>query len=122
MDNSIMKGKNITRHAGMYKPGESGNPLGRPKSDKTIRDLARVHTKDALKTLSEIVKNPKASDTARVQACNAILDRGWGKAPIYSENINVGVDYLGYLEMLAKETTEEELKSVEVSYSSMEDL
>ena len=102
---------------GKFLKGRSPNPLGRPKSDKTIRDLARVHTEDALNTLSLIINNPKASDTARVQACNAILDRGWGKAPIYSENVNVGVDYLSYLEMLAKETTEEELKSVEVSYS-----
>ena len=79
--------------------------------------MAKIHTEDALKTLSEIVKNPKASDTARVQACNALLDRGWGKAPQYTENVNVGVDYLSYLDMLANEITEEEIKSVEVSYS-----
>ena len=112
-----MKDKNITRHAGMFKPGQSGNLSGRPKSDKTIRDLAKIHTEDALKTLSEIVKNPKASDTARVQACNALLYRGWGEAPQYTENVNVGVDYLSYLDMLANEITEEEIKSVEVSYS-----
>ena len=115
-----MKDKNITRHAGMFKPGQSGNLSGRPKSDKTIRDLAKIHTEDALKTLAEIVNNPKASDTARVQACNALLDRGWGKAPQYTENVNVGVDYLSYLDMLAKEATEEELKSVEVSNSVYE--
>ncbi len=107
-----MEDKIITRHAGMFKPGQSGNPSGRPKSDKTIRDLAKIHTEDALKTLSEIVKNPKASDTARVQACNAILDRGWGKAPQYTENVNLGMSYVDYLEKIAKE---EELKSVEVN-------
>ena len=109
-----MKDKIITRHAGMFKPGQSGNPLGRPKSDKTIRELARVHTKDALKTLSEIVKNPKSPDAARVQACNALLDRGWGKAPQYIEKLELGMSYETYLEKLAKE---EEIKSVEVSYS-----
>ena len=46
-----MEDKNITRHAGMFKPGQSGNPSGRPKSDKTIRDLAKIHTEDALKNL-----------------------------------------------------------------------
>jgi len=111
-----MEDKNITRHAGMFKPGQSGNPSGRPKSDKTIRDLARIHTQDALKTLSEIVKNPKVSDTARVQACNALLDRGWGKAPQYTENVNLGMTYVDYLEMLAKEENEK-IGEADVSYS-----
>ena len=111
-----MDDKNITRHSGMFKPGQSGNPLGRPKSDKTIRDLARVHTKVALKTLTEIVKNPKASDTARVQACNALLDRGWGKAPQYVEKLEVGVSYIDFLEEIARQENEK-IKPVEVSYS-----
>jgi len=106
----------ITRHVGMFKPGQSGNPSGRPKSDKTIRDLAKIHTEDALKTLAEIVNNPKASDTARVQACNAILDRGWGKATQYTENVNFGLTYVDYIEMLAKEENER-IKEAEVSYS-----
>ncbi len=103
-----MEDKNITRHAGMFKPGVSGNPSGRPKSDKTIRDLAKVHTQSALKTLSSIVKNPKASDTARVQACNALLDRGWGKAPQYVESVNLRFTYEDYLEKLAREEGTEE--------------
>ena len=107
-----MEDKNITRHAGMFKPGQSGNPSGRPKSDKTIRDLAKIHTEDALQTLAEIINNPKASDTARVQACNALLDRGWGKAPQYTENVNLGMSYVDYLDKLAME--DEEIK--EVSY------
>ncbi len=112
-----MEKKKIKKyHSGMFKPGQSGNPSGRPRSDKTIRDLARVHTKDALKTLSEIVKNPKASDTARVQASNALLDRGWGKAPQYIENVNLGMNYIDYLNKIASEE-EEEIKSLEVSYS-----
>ncbi len=27
----------------MFKPGQSENPSGRPKSDKTVRDLAKIH-------------------------------------------------------------------------------
>ncbi len=79
------------RHSGMFKPGQSGNPTGRPKMEKTIRDLARAHTKEAILTLAEIAKNPKSSDSARVQACNAILDRGWGKPAVYMETKNVSM-------------------------------
>jgi hypothetical protein len=113
-----MEDGNITRHAGMFKPGQSGNPSGRPKSNKTIRDLAKIHTEDALNTLSEIVKNPKASDTARVQACNALLDRGWGKAPQYTENVNLGMSYVDYLDKLVKEESEE-IKEVNHSVDNL---
>ena len=37
------------------------------------------------------MKNPKSSDSARVQACNAILDRGWGKPAQYVETANVNM-------------------------------
>ena len=30
------------RHVGMLQPGQSGNPTGRPKSDKIIRDLKKL--------------------------------------------------------------------------------
>jgi Family of unknown function (DUF5681) len=79
------------RHSGMFKPGNSGNPTGRPKMDKTIRELACAHTKEAILTLAEIAKNPKSSDSARVQACNALLDRGWGKPAQYVETANVSL-------------------------------
>ena len=55
----------------------------------------------------------EASDTARVQACNGLLDRGWGKAPQYTENVNLGMTYVEYLEMVTKEENEK-IKPVEV--------
>tara|TARA_B100001971_G_C17678565_1_gene281154 strand:+ start:62 stop:397 length:336 start_codon:yes stop_codon:yes gene_type:complete len=93
----------------------SPNPSGRSKASKRISELAKAYTNDSLKALSEIVNSKTASDTARVRAANSLLDRAYGRPVQQNENVNVGVNYLDYLDMLAKETTEEELKSVEVS-------
>jgi hypothetical protein len=57
--------------------GQSGNPGGRPKEDADLKALAREHSAEAIKRLAEWMRsdNPKAS----VSACNALLDRGFGK-------------------------------------------
>ena len=94
-----------SKHAGMFPIGVSGNPTGRPKSDIKIRDLAREHTPAALNTLVEIMKNPNAKESSRVQAASAILDRAYGKPPQSIENINIDATqtYREFLEQLAKE-------------------
>jgi len=92
-----------TRHAGMFQPGQSGNPAGRPKQDRNIRDLARAHTQEAFETLIEIAGNPKTSPSARVQACNSILDRGWGRPVQTNKNINRTETYYDFLMKLVKE-------------------
>lgn len=61
--------------------GESGNPGGRPKGMKEVQEAARKHTADAIKTLADIAKDVEMSAGARVSAAEALLDRGWGKAP-----------------------------------------
>ena len=52
-----------------------------PKSVTEIRSLARSHTRTALNVLVGVMRNTKAPPPARIAAANAILDRGWGKAP-----------------------------------------
>jgi hypothetical protein len=51
-----------------------------------IRLLARSHTRTALNVLVGVMRSKDATAAARVSAANAILDRGWGKAPQAIEN------------------------------------
>src|SRR5262245_5812979 len=71
-----------------WKPGASANPGGKPKKPATIEvrkvitdvnALAKEMAPDAIKTLVDVMKNPKSPAAARVSAATAILDRGYGK-------------------------------------------
>ena len=68
-----------------------------PKSVTEIRSLARSHTRTALNVLVGVMRNTKAPPPARIAAANAILDRGWGRAP---QTIANGDD--GALELIHK--------------------
>lgn len=48
------------------------------KTPTDIRSLARNHTEAAINTLAGISSNGK-SESARVAAAEALLNRGWGK-------------------------------------------
>lgn len=51
-----------------------------PKAPTDIRSLARSWTDLALQTLAGIAQRGE-SESARVAAAVALLDRGWGRAP-----------------------------------------
>src|SRR5688572_7032368 len=69
-----------------FAKGLSGNPGGRPKGIAHVTELARALTPEAIKTLSEIMR--EGTPGARVSAAVAILDRGWGKPP-QETNVNM---------------------------------
>ncbi len=51
------------------------------KAPIEIRSLARLHTEEAITTLVKIMRDTKAPPAARGACAQALLDRGWGKAP-----------------------------------------
>ena len=61
----------------MFVKGQSGNPSGRPKENSAVKKLAQSHCIAAIEELVRLMKSD--DDKIRIQACNAILDRGLGK-------------------------------------------
>lgn len=57
--------------------------------------MARAHTEGAIQTLAGIARSGE-SESARVSAAVALLDRGWGKAPqsITGENGEGGIEVI----------------------------
>ena len=72
---------------GRFKPGQSGNPAGRPKEIGHLRELARERTEEALGTLISVMADEAAPASARVAAACAVLDRGYGR-PIQATEIS----------------------------------
>lgn len=62
-----------------FKPGQSGNPGGRPKVVGEVQELAREHTSDAMRTLVRVMNDEKAPPAAQTAAACALLDRGYGR-------------------------------------------
>ena len=50
------------------------------KRSDTVRELARIYTKEAIATLAEIMHDKNEKGAARARAAEAILDRAWGRA------------------------------------------
>ena len=64
---------------GRFLVGVSGNPGGRPQEVGDVREMARDHTEEAIKTLVDLMRHAK-SDAARGAAAQALLDCGYGKS------------------------------------------
>lgn len=67
-----------------FKPGQSGNPGGRPKgAAKAFREALPDPTLAALGLL-ELAQDPDVRPADRISAWNSLLDRGYGKAASFA--------------------------------------
>ena len=83
------------RHAGQWKPGESGNPSGRPRKGpamKALEERCRESADEALAFLLDTIQDRDAPHNVRLAAAREILDRGYGKPVDRSAvlNLNTG--------------------------------
>src|SRR5215470_66404 len=73
----------MPRHATKtsWRPGQSGNPSGRPAMPRTAREMALEARKYSIEAIHVLVKLMRNGDTAavRASAANSILDRAYGK-------------------------------------------
>lgn len=68
-----------------FKPGESGNPAGRPKGiAKTVRQRFGDSPLELVDALYAEMRNERARPTERIQAARTLLEFGWGKAATFA--------------------------------------
>lgn len=79
-----------------FKPGQSGNPGGRPKG---IAAIAREHCDRAIDVLAEALDDEDRR--IRIAAANSLLDRGYGKPITMTADVSKKLDELGDDELAA---------------------
>ena len=62
-----------------WRPGQSGNPSGKPQSLVEITKLARSLSPAAIAKLNEILHDPETPPRDQVAAARELLDRGLGR-------------------------------------------
>lgn len=82
------------------KAGRNPRGAGRPRGSLNkvtaeVKELAQVHTAQAIQTLAEIMLNGRESSTVRVAAANSLLDRGHGRPHQAIDHTTNGKDIPG---------------------------
>ena len=73
---------------------------GRPKKDRAVDKLCKLHTVECVEGLINIVRDDAAKDSDKISAITAILGYGWGK-PKANVDLTTTYDVTGdFLEAL----------------------
>jgi hypothetical protein len=102
----------MTNPNGRFQKGQSGNPGGRPRVAKTVRELARRHTTLAIKTLADICRKGER-EASRVAAAATLLDRGYGRP-------SQAIDLRMLLDKKLTELSQDELATLEERLVALE--
>lgn len=107
---------------GGKRPG-AGRPKGRRnvatiKQLGSISELARAHAADAINTLVAVATSGE-SESAKVSAANAILDRGYGKA---NQPVSGAVAFITLKPQDLDKLNADELAALEAAYPVLEKL
>ena len=94
-----------------WKPGQSGNPGGRPKEVAEVKALARQHCEEAIQTLVTLMQSAKVERT-RLAAASELLDRGYGR-PTVALDLGGPIQIFGYAANKLAELNDEELKQLD---------
>lgn len=66
--------------SGRFEKGKSGNPSGRPKVDKDVKEMLKAAAPKAAALLIETVNDPEVKIDLRIKCAETVMDRVYGKA------------------------------------------
>lgn len=72
-----------TGNSTSFKPGQTGNPGGRPKRTQEQKDaleMIKALAPEAVERLKEIITDPSIRPDTRLKAIEIVLERTYGKA------------------------------------------
>lgn len=95
-----------------FKPGQSGNKLGRPKGAAGLAKYAAEKTnngQDVIDFLLSVMRNTRAGIKTRIEAAKALLDRTAGK-PMQPSEIAMTLDQRPVGEILLQMAPENRLQ------------
>lgn len=109
-----------TRGSGRFEPGKTTNAGGRPITVRVVQNMARKQTKAAIRILTEAMGatmvNVRGEDVPdhriRIMAAEALLSRGYGRAPLTPDEGDRQVLRVGVVILPAEEITPHTAKEV----------